>query len=206
MTHAERYVTVYMQFNSHIDRLLTTTVNLVNALSPGEDGGRPVASPRGDALRDAVAAAVRAEGYDVRPSLAEARALAAETDLARRVFEALCASDETSAARLVNEMLRATDARPQLDTDENGGHSLHFHGPDDSFSRGWAAGLAAGLAMAIGGDLGSRLGTCAAPACDRVYIDMSKNSHRRFCSTRCQNRVKTAAYRDRARHDGDAAV
>jgi predicted RNA-binding Zn ribbon-like protein len=53
--------------------------------------------------------------------------------------------------------------------------------------------------MAVGADLGSRLGICSAPACDRVYIDLSKNSMRRFCSTRCQNRVKTAAYRSRAR-------
>lgn len=178
---------------------MTTTVGLVNALTAGEDGGRPVDVPTGEALQDAVAEAVRTEGYDVRPSLAAARALHAEALRARRVFEALAAGDDASAARLVNEMLVATEARPQLDVDASGAHSLHFHGPDDSFARGWAAGIAAGLAMAIGGDLGSRLGVCSAPACDRVYVDLSKNSHRRFCSTRCQNRVKTAAYRERTR-------
>jgi predicted RNA-binding Zn ribbon-like protein len=188
-----------VRFNSHVERLMTTTVGLVNVVTAGEDGGRPVDVPTGEALRDAVADAVRTEGYDVRPSLAEARALHAEAQRARRVFEALAAGDDASAARLVNEMLVATKARPQLDVDESGAHSLHFHGPDDSFARGWAAGIAAGLAMAIGGDLGSRLGVCSAPACDRVYVDLSKNSHRRFCSTRCQNRVKTAAYRERAR-------
>lgn len=190
-------MTFEMRFNSHIERLLTTTVRLVNGLTPGQDGGRPVGAPHGDRLRDAITSAVRTEGYAVRPSHAQARTLAPHVARAREVFEALAGGDEAAAAATVNEMLRATQARPQLDHDEEGRHSLHFHGPDDSFSRGWAAGIAAGLAMAIGGDLGSRLGVCSAPACDRVYVDLSKNSHRRFCSTRCQNRVKTAAYRRR---------
>ncbi|WP_456236959.1 CGNR zinc finger domain-containing protein [Actinomadura physcomitrii] len=33
---------------------------------------------------------------------------------------------------------------------------------------------------------------------DRVYVDTSRNGKRRFCSTACQNRVKTAAFRARA--------
>ncbi|MFC6935784.1 CGNR zinc finger domain-containing protein [Actinomadura yumaensis] len=36
------------------------------------------------------------------------------------------------------------------------------------------------------------------PHCDRVYVDTSRNGTRRFCSTACQNRVKTAAFRARA--------
>lgn len=189
-------MTSQMRFNSHVERLLTTTVRLVNTLTPGQDGGRPVTAPHGEQLRDVIASAARTEAYAVRPGPAQARALVPHVLRAREVFEALAADDERAAAAMVNEMLRATNARPQLDQDGER-HSLHFHGPDDSFSRGWAAGIAAGLAMAIGGDLGSRLGVCSAPACDRVYVDLSKNSHRRFCSTRCQNRVKTAAYRRR---------
>jgi predicted RNA-binding Zn ribbon-like protein len=76
---------------------------------------------------------------------------------------------------------------------------LHFHGPDDSFERGWAAGIAAGLALAIGSDLAGRLGVCTAPDCDRVFVDSSRNAGRRFCSTRCQSRVKAAAHRARLR-------
>ncbi|HEY3506087.1 MAG TPA: CGNR zinc finger domain-containing protein [Actinocatenispora sp.] len=186
------------RFNSHIENLLTTTVRLVNVLTPGTDGGRPVVPPTGPALRDVVAEAVLGVGRDRTPALADARALAATVAEARQVFAALDAGHAEEAARLVNAMLLASNARPQLDADGHGGHHLHFHGPDDSFVRGWAAGVAAGLAMAIGGDLGSRLGLCSAPHCDRAYVDMSRNTHRRFCSTRCQNRVKTAAYRARA--------
>ncbi len=192
-----------MHFNSHIEQLLTTTVRLVNALTPGTDGGRPVVPPSGEALRAAVADTVLGVGRDWTPSLADARALRTAADEARRVFAALDAGETDAAASSVNEMLRASDARPHLDPDGHGGHDLHFHGPDDSFVRGWTAGIAAGLAMAIGGDLGSRLGICAAPGCDRGYVDMSRNTHRRFCSTRCQNRVKTAAYRTRAAHRSD---
>lgn len=186
------------RFNSHVEGLLSATVRLVNALTPGGDRGRPVTPPTGEALRSVVADTVRGVGRGRSPSLTDARALRAVADEARLVFAALDAGDVDAAARFVNEMLNASDARPRLDPDGRGGHRLHFHGPDESFVRGWAAGIAAGLAMAIGGDLGGQLGICAAPGCDRAYLDMSRNSHRRYCSTQCQNRVKTAAYRARA--------
>ena len=44
-----------------------------------------------------------------------------------------------------------------------------------------------------------RLRVCAASDCEDVYVDVSKNGSRRFCSTRCSNRTNTAAYRERAR-------
>ena len=88
------------------------------------------------------------------------------------------------------------EARAALD-EFDGEYHLHFHGPDTTFARGWAAGIASALAMALGGNIYRRLGVCEAPACDRVYVDASKNSHKRFCSTRCQSRVKAAAHRAR---------
>jgi predicted RNA-binding Zn ribbon-like protein len=75
--------------------------------------------------------------------------------------------------------------------------NLHFHGADDTLANGWAAGCASGLALALGSDLAGRLGVCAAPACDRVYVDVSRNAQRRFCSPQCQSRVKAAAHRAR---------
>ncbi|MBM6400776.1 CGNR zinc finger domain-containing protein [Phycicoccus sonneratiae] len=188
-----------MRFNSHVDAVLDATVALVNAVTPGTDGGRPHPAPTGTALRAAVVGAVRYDGYEPTPSGPEVTALVAEVHEARRVLEALDREDEDAAAGLVNAMLRRTDAHPELDRDDDGRWAIHFHGPDTTFARGWAAGIAAGLAMAIGGDLGSRLGVCGAPGCDRVWVDRSRNTHRRFCSTRCQNRVKAAAHRLRTR-------
>jgi predicted RNA-binding Zn ribbon-like protein len=71
---------------------------------------------------------------------------------------------------------------------------------DDSLSAQWAAPCATGLAVVLGGELHDRLGVCTAPNCDRVYVDTSRNGTRRFCSTACQNRVKTAAFRARAQN------
>ena len=98
---------------------------------------------------------------------------------------------------MLNALLKRTGARPQLDPLDAGGWHVHFHGSTDALATGWAAGCATGLALAIGSDLAGRLGVCEAERCDRVYVDTSKNSTRRFCSTTCQNRTKTAAFRQR---------
>ncbi|HET7432309.1 MAG TPA: CGNR zinc finger domain-containing protein [Nocardioides sp.] len=193
-----------MLFDSHVETLLATTVSLVNRLTPGLDGGHPVDVPEDErALRAAVRDAVNAQGYDVtlRGVRAKDAALIATTVAeARRVIEDIDAGDLALAAKRTNVLLRRTGARPQLDTHGPGVWNLHFHGPDDSFGVGWSAGIAAGLAMALGTADAGRLGVCAADACDRVHLDVSRNGGRRFCSPRCQSRTKAAAHR--ARHGG----
>ena len=197
-------MTGQMLFDSHVETLLATTVSLVNRLTPGLDGGHPVDVPEDErALRAAVRDAVNAQGYDVtlRGVRAKDAALIATTVAeARRVIEDIDAGDLALAAKRTNVLLRRTGARPQLDTHGPGVWNLHFHGPDDSFGVGWSAGIAAGLAMALGTADAGRLGVCAADACDRVHLDVSRNGGRRFCSTRCQSRTKAAAHR--ARHGG----
>jgi predicted RNA-binding Zn ribbon-like protein len=186
-----------MRFDSHVLALIGTAVRLVNALSPGSDGGRPVRRPQGAALVDAVSDALDGQGGVTRVSPDDAERLDGVVQQVRPVFDAVARDDLDAAAEQVNALLRATEARPQLDKFGDGGWSLHFHGPDVTVARGWAAGLAAGLAVALGSDLAGRLGVCDAPGCDRVYVDGSRNGGRRFCSTRCQNRVKAAAHRRR---------
>lgn len=191
-----------MLFDSHVVTLLDTTVSLVNRLTPGRDGGLPVTAPGDEReLRQAVCAAVNSRGYDysLRTVRADdAREVQATVVEARRVIEDIDRGDLATAARRTNALLRRTGARPQLDSRGEGRWNLHFHGPDDSFGLGWAAGIAAGLAMALGTPDAGRLGVCAADACDRVYLDTSRNGARRFCSTRCQNRTKAAAHRARS--------
>jgi predicted RNA-binding Zn ribbon-like protein len=127
----------------------------------------------------------------------DAHLIATTVAEARRVIEDIDAGDLATAAKRTNVLLRRTGARPQLDTHGPGVWNLHFHGPDDSFGVGWSAGIAAGLAMALGTADAGRLGVCAADACDRVHLDVSRNGGRRFCSTRCQSRTKAAAHRAR---------
>ena len=74
---------------------------------------------------------------------------------------------------------------------------LHHHPVDATLVPMYTAICAGGMARMIGAGQGERLGTCEATDCDRVFIDVSKNASRRFCSTTCQNRVKAAAFRHR---------
>ena len=47
-----------------------------------------------------------------------------------------------------------------------------------------------------------RLKTCAAPDCEAVLIDLSRNRSRMFCDTgNCGNRQHVAAYRERRSKD-----
>lgn len=186
-----------MPFNGHVERLATLTVALVNALTPGLREGREAVRPGADSLPGAVREALGTTDYTVRCTAREAAELVPWAARSRQVIEHLDAGDLAAAAREVNAMLEGSGARPRLDTEGSGQVRIHFHGPNETFAAGWSAGLAAGLAMAIGGDLVHRFGVCRAPACDRVWVDFSKNAHRQFCSQRCQSRVKAAAYRRR---------
>jgi predicted RNA-binding Zn ribbon-like protein len=190
-----------MLFDSHVATQLDVTVALVNRLTPGLDGGRPVVLPADYAeLRRLVSDALDDVGHRVPPSLLspqDVRLFEAAAEAARRAIEAVSRGDLDAAAAVTNGLLRETAARPQLDRFRHGEWGLHFHGPDDSLGVGWTAGMAIGLAMALGSKDAGRLGVCEAAECDRVYVDTSRNGGRRFCSTRCQSRTKAAAHRAR---------
>ncbi len=187
-----------MLFDSHVTVLLDAGVALVNATTPGHDGTDPVGAPTGRELQEAVRDALTRDDYRPTVSPATAALLAGVAADVRAVYVAAASGDLDAAAARVNDLLERTEARPRLIHTETG-WDLHFHGPDQTVARGWAAGLAAGLALALGSDRGGRLGVCEAAPCDRVFTDTSRNGGRRFCSTRCQNRVKAAAHRDRSR-------
>ncbi|GII87604.1 hypothetical protein Ssi03_55940 [Sphaerisporangium siamense] len=188
-----------MNFNSHSDAVVAVAAALVNRLTPGEAHGRPHPSPpEGPARRDAAREALRAGGgRDREVSDDTACRLARVAAELRVVFDAVEAGDVDTAALQVNRLLDRTQARPRLERHDGEPWHLHFHGPAGTVGDDWAAACATGLAIVLGGELYDRLGVCTAPHCDRVYIDTSRNGTRRFCSTTCQNRVKTAAFRAR---------
>jgi predicted RNA-binding Zn ribbon-like protein len=187
-------VTGQVEFNSHTDRVVTVTVHLVNLLTPGEAHGRPYQPPAGKALVSAVTEVLHARREATEEEAAGLAGVAADL---KRVFAAISAGDVDQAALAVNRLLVETGARPELERHDGSGWHLHFHSEDRGLVNGWAAGCAAGLAAVVGGPLYERLGVCTAPHCDRVYVDVSRNGMRRFCSTTCQNRVKAAAFRTR---------
>jgi predicted RNA-binding Zn ribbon-like protein len=188
-----------VNFNSHMDAVVAMAVRLVNALTAGEARGHDYAPPAGPDLARVATAALRtvSPNTDDLPQR-EAIQLAEFAQAFRAVFTQVASGDLDTAAHVLNRLLAVTGAHPWLDSHDGEPWHLHFHGAQDSVVIGWAAGCATGLAVVLGSDLRGRLGVCTAPHCDQVYVDTSRNGTRRFCSTSCQNRVKTAAFR--ARH------
>ena len=59
--------------------------------------------------------------------------------------------------------------------------------------------LKLGLAIVLCDYGMARLGVCRAADCECVYVDVSRNAQRRFCSESCANRTNVAAFRARAK-------
>jgi predicted RNA-binding Zn ribbon-like protein len=189
-----------VNFGSHLDAIVSAAAALVNVATPGERQGRPYEVPDGADLIAALHEALLTSDRRVDPP-APARVgdflvLARET---RPVFESMDVGALDDAARTVNGLLARYRPTPFLDSHGGVPWHLHFHGPADADRSEWGGSMATGLASVIGSGYADRLGVCAAPACDRVFVDVSRNGNRRFCSEACQNRVKAAAHRARQR-------
>jgi predicted RNA-binding Zn ribbon-like protein len=111
----------------------------------------------------------------------------------RRAFEA---RDERRAVEALNYVLRESDANPQLErTDGRWEYAFHSPSSDPIAELAMKAGLALlDFIRNVGWD---RLGLCSAPPCLGVYVDLSKNRSRKYCSTLCADRMNQAAYRRR---------
>ena len=104
---------------------------------------------------------------------------------------------EEAAADLVNALLREAEALPQLVKHGSWGYHVHATREDAPLADRMAVEAAMAFTDLIRAGQLDRRKVCAAPDCDNVHIDLSKNSSRRFCSTSCSNRVNVAAYRSR---------
>ncbi|WP_258904452.1 CGNR zinc finger domain-containing protein [Actinokineospora sp. UTMC 2448] len=187
-----------MDFDSHSSVVLDAALGLINEVTPGHRRGRPYRPPTGSALVTAITDVIRQRDrtWSAPPSPEAAESLAAYGVRMHAVIAAV-AEDIDTACEEVNRIMRETDATPVLARHDNEPWHLHFHAPDAPWDISWAASMATGLAVVLGNATVERLGICTAPACDRAYLDVSRNGTRRFCSTACQNRVKTAAFRAR---------
>ena len=182
--------------------------DFVNAFAIDHAGGRPVQRAKSAAelailATATVKAASRAEGD--APSSVDIEQAQRLTELAQRlrnIIEALIERRYDDAEAHINELLRLSHAVPHVHTTSMGmPWFLHFHAADAPLADAWSAGCGVGLAHLLSIRQTARLGSCAADACDRVFLDMTKNQSRRFCSTACQNRVKAANHRKRRTHD-----
>jgi hypothetical protein len=116
--------------------------------------------------------------------------------LARDLRGAFLDTDHDVRIRRINHLLYRFQPIPRLA--EHGDQATHFHyvvdGPPVEH-------VGASFLMAIANtivDSGEeRFGWCAAPKCDRLFFDRSRNRSQRFCSRSCATRVHVRAHRAR---------
>ncbi len=113
--------------------------------------------------------------------------------------------NEADAVAAVNAELAQAQAVPQLVDHDGWGWHLHATPSEAPLATRMAVEAAmAFVDLVRAGEL-DRLGICAAPDCDDVVVDLSKNRSRRYCEGSCGNRAAVAAYRQRRRAEGSSA-
>ena len=128
-----------MKFDSYTDRVVGVAAALVNALTPGEHGGRPV---RVDPERAATVLG-RPVGPDAPAEL---------TRLAARLRPVFLAAEDGAAdrvAELVNTLL--ADYRSELRLSRHDGEPWHLHFTSAVAGTEWGAACATGLAVVVDG-------------------------------------------------------
>ncbi|HEX7305039.1 CGNR zinc finger domain-containing protein [Lentzea sp.] len=99
-------------------------------------------------------------------------------------------------ADLLNALLAESSTTPYISTHDGRAPHLHYARADAPIDVRIKAYTAAGMAAVYCEDAG-RIGWCGREGCGEVFVDTSRNGKRRFCSTRCANRVAVAQHRSR---------
>jgi predicted RNA-binding Zn ribbon-like protein len=117
----------------------------------------------------------------------------------RSVLAAAVAEDAAGVRSGVNSLLEAYPLRPRLSAGHSATPDWHIHvaDPDAPPATEVAAAAAWGIAQGIVRLGLSRWGQC--PSCRNYFVDTSTNRAKRYCSSRCANRVHVAAHRSRQR-------
>lgn len=124
-------------------------------------------------------------------------------ELRQRLRRVFTASSEDEAARVLNEVLHESATAPYLSRHDEVGWHLHVAKPDAEWAEWLSALTATGLAELLSGGGFGRMRVCAADACERAFIDESRNHTQRFCCQSCATRTRVNAYRARQAPDDD---
>ncbi len=174
-------------FNSDVLDRVSVAIDLTNARAEGVLPGKARARPGWIFDR---------HGY--QPPIADTdwERLAALSEKVATLLGMIANDEHDTAIEHVNQWLEDRRTTPYVERRADG-WVLHFHTPDATFTQGWAGGIAAALALSYSTGDADRIGRCAATGCARFFMDRGRNQQRRFCSLRCQNRAKSASYRQR---------
>ncbi|BDZ53492.1 CGNR zinc finger domain-containing protein [Agromyces marinus] len=140
------------------------------------------------ALLDEWAFSGRRDG-DTR-ELAEVRAV-------RDRLRAVWTLDRDHLAHEVNVILDEAHAIPRLVRHDDLDWHIHAVSQESPLAERMLVEAAMALVDVIRADQVDRLARCEADDCTGVFVDLSKNASKRFCSVRCGNRMATRAYRAR---------
>jgi predicted RNA-binding Zn ribbon-like protein len=168
------------------ERSLAAAAGLVNTYRDGEDQLTTVAE---------LAELVRTWQWS-GPSAGDPAELAAVREL-RPTLAKFWSADKDAVVTIVNQVLRERRALPQLVKHDQWDYHVHATAPDAPLADRMAVEAAMAMADVIRIDELGRLRVCGGEDCQDVYVDLSKNRSRRFCSATCGNRANVAAYRAR---------
>lgn len=139
-----------------------------------------------------VAHGIRLKEVPSRRDLEAARAL---RPVLRGAFEA---PDEAAAVTLLNGVLADHRALPHYTNHDGKPWHLHVADPEASPVDQYGVNAAMGLLNVITTAGMSRLHVCVGNRCAEVFVDISRNQSRRYCSPQiCGNRASAAAHRAR---------
>jgi predicted RNA-binding Zn ribbon-like protein len=159
----------------------------------------PNASESGaDELSDqaSLTALLDAWGYSGRRD-GDAREVAAVLD-ARARLRTIWDLERDAAVAEVNAILDEAGALPRLVRHDGMDWHIHATSLDAPLAQRILVEAAMAFVDVIRSDQTDRLRHCDADDCSGVYVDLSKNASRRFCSVRCGNRMAVRAYRARS--------
>jgi hypothetical protein len=170
--------------------LAVAIVNAVYGTDPGADDGELLEK----ALHE----------YSVMNRTLSVREKAGLRGWAGHLHNVFAAEDASEAAHLLNQLLDVVVTHPYL-TDHGGHLHLHYAPAEADPLQRVQASTAMGLAIVLCDYGMARLGVCRAADCQCVYVDVSRNAQRRFCSESCANRTNVAAFRARAKNTAATA-
>ncbi|MER7673633.1 CGNR zinc finger domain-containing protein [Kitasatospora sp. NPDC096128] len=159
---------------------------LIDLVNTGQDGTGLTAAALTDLVERHGGAPVPLTGAPIQAMREATATIAGILDI----------KDADQAADAINALLDQYPAQPRLVRLPHRPWSLHARPPTNAQPAHWLLSTAA-LALALW--LSERgycaWGRCAAPGCDRYFVDTGRRSPQRYCSTRCGTRVRVAAHR-----------
>lgn len=120
-----------------------------------------------------------------------------EVRATRDLLPRLWAATTPDAVEIINSMLADARALPYLSKHDGLDWHLHATAPDAPLAERIRVEIAMALIDVIRSGEQQRLRVCEADDCEGLFVDLSRNGSKRFCSVRCGNRMNMIAFRER---------